>query len=207
MPPKPLPDIPGPIPRLTIDATAHLERIICTVLTEEGLPTSSWLEPISSTLRHVGDSLAREDWLDGLRRAKLYRHELATKAFDVAAETTPTTAVDATIASTPTKKPRSSHSPTKHNRDAETAGRAMALLLQLTTPGSSSESAAPAPGMHHLVFTLAPRHEAPLTTLFGAGAGECTFVPGKFFLPSSGVDGIPTAGGTDITGVETWKCK
>jgi len=79
---KPLPSIPRRSPNLTnltVEGREHLRRLIHSALAEEDQPFLSdggkeqWANALESALDVLGDNIARDDWLTGVKRARMAR--------------------------------------------------------------------------------------------------------------------------------------
>jgi len=75
---KPLPQLPLRSPQghklgaLTVEARAHLRRLILQALEEEGIAVEreKWASAVKKSLYELGDSIERGAWLPGLKRAR-----------------------------------------------------------------------------------------------------------------------------------------
>ena len=219
---KPLPNLPNPGGRsrkptsnlaLTIEARAHLHRLVSRALDEEGdlRDRETWAEKVEASLDDLGASLARGGWLPGLRRGRCVRrqhHEEAEKRRSEERAKKDKEAEEQ--ARNRTAKGRSKLKDAivedKHAEDERSDEQRTVSLEQLRDAASKPFLPTPKPSVKHLLLTVAgsPTSEPAEDLGFKLvrSAVHCSFKPGEFVIPTS--ISPETTDATILYGLDDW---
>ena len=196
---KPLPQLPSSavIPRLTIEASGHLNSLVAHAVQQRGLH-ESWVLPIQIVLESLATWMSEGEWLKGIY-AKKYRKNTKdkeatateSKSLPKRSESTQSIASQSTVL---VELPGTDDSDV---RDVQI--RRLFELISKTETETASK---------HLLFTIAapvypPENDSPLGTAPANPA--CTFHEGAFHLPYfKDTEGMERGwGGTILCGLDS----
>ena len=223
---KPLPSIPQwtTIPRnltnLTVEGRDHLRKLIHSALAEgdhlnltEG-ERESWANALESTLDVLGDNIAQDGWLNGVKAARMMQKakkaeemkkleaKKVTKEQEDATKSKGNGKNDIMESEAPRREdkelPNNPPTSTKTDNQAEVALRQIRELLASPTPAAPQLSA-------KLLLCIAPINKDIPTEDSGfdvvPDSTGCVFTPGFFSLPEASSD--KTASGI-LFGLDEW---
>jgi hypothetical protein len=232
---KPLPPTPGPYGalgarpiKLTPASRLNVRKIVAQCASEEDLP-EPLVSSVLDSLETVGNAIWENNWLPGLRLARLHRRRRTTGLGSNAAGAATSTKVPATPTPTPgntflsstmpiglglgsfsSNSPRQFQGPKVRGAElTEMNNRALAHLGDLISLAPTSESSSSTSSqMMHLVVTLTSgvnRHD--IVVVGGPSSppppARIDFHLGEFTLPGH-ADSFSVST-FDICGIETWK--
>ena len=194
---KPLPQLPPSslIPRLTIEASEHLNNLVAHAVQQRGLH-ASWVLPIQMALESLATWMSQEEWLKGIyteRRRKHVKEREATlsKPLPKRSESTQSVASVASQSTVMVELPGTDDS-------AVLIRRLFELISKTETEAASK----------HLLLTVAapvypPETDRPLRAVPTDPA--CTFHEGAFYLPYfKDTEGMEHGwGGTILCGLDS----
>jgi len=197
-PPKPLPQLPSSalIPRLTIEASEHLNNLVAHAVQQRGLH-ASWVPPIQTVLQSLATWMSQGEWLKGIYTEKRGKHVKDREA--VATESKP---LPKRSASTPSVASQSTVMvELPGTNDSHVPIRRLFELISKTDTDTAAAG-------KHLVLTIAapaypPETDSPLGAVPADPA--CTFHEGAFYLPYfKDTEGVEHGwGGTILCGLDS----
>lgn len=193
---KPLPQLPSSvlIPRLTIEASEHLNNLVVHAVQQRGLH-ASWVLPIQTVLESLATWMSQGEWLKGIyteRRRKYVKEREA-----VATE---------------------SRSLPKRSESKQSVASQSTVMVELPGTNDSdipirrlfeliSKAGTEAAGRHLLLTIAAPTYPLETDSPLGATPADpaCTFHEGAFYLPYfKDTEGVEHGwGGTILCGLDS----